>query len=120
MTVLVSTQTGRSLRAPARSWTTLAEVDYVPLTDGYNWKGDPNATLSGQPIPQLPPGTPESAPTSATVPPAAMPPRIAIAQYDPNTGTYVGPDGRSYRQTDLARDADQHQSWQDMMLPPKG
>ena len=23
---------------------------YVPLNDGYNWKGDPNATLSGQPI----------------------------------------------------------------------
>ena len=33
MTVLVSTQNGRSLRAPARSWTTLAEVDYGPLTD---------------------------------------------------------------------------------------
>jgi phospholipid/cholesterol/gamma-HCH transport system substrate-binding protein len=93
---------------------------YVPLNDGYNWKGDPNATLSGQPIPQLPPGTPESAPTSSTAAPAALPPPIAIAQYDPNTGTYVGPDGRSYRQTDLARDADQHQSWQDMMLPPKG
>ena len=29
---------------------------YVPLNDGYNWRGDPNATLSGQPIPQLPPG----------------------------------------------------------------
>ena len=30
--------------------------NYVPLNDGYNWKGDPNATLSGQPVPQLPPG----------------------------------------------------------------
>lgn len=28
---------------------------YVPLNDGFNWKGDPNATLSGQDIPQLPP-----------------------------------------------------------------
>jgi phospholipid/cholesterol/gamma-HCH transport system substrate-binding protein len=97
-----------------------SDENYVPLNDGYNWKGDPNATLSGQPIPQLPPGTPESAATSTTAAPAAMPPPIAIAQYDANTGTYVGPDGRSYRQTDLARDAGQHQSWQDMMLPPKG
>ena len=30
--------------------------NYVPLNDGYNWKGDPNATLSGQAVPQLPPG----------------------------------------------------------------
>jgi phospholipid/cholesterol/gamma-HCH transport system substrate-binding protein len=29
---------------------------FVPLNDGFNWKGDPNATLSGQDIPQLPPG----------------------------------------------------------------
>jgi phospholipid/cholesterol/gamma-HCH transport system substrate-binding protein len=85
-----------------------SDENYIPLNDGYNWKGDPNATLSGQSIPQLPPGTPTA------------PPPIAVAQYDTNTGTYVGPDGRTYRQTDLARDADQHQSWQDMMLPPKG
>ena len=31
---------------------------YVPLNDGYNWKGDPNATLSGQPIPHVPPQVP--------------------------------------------------------------
>ncbi len=27
---------------------------YVPLNDGWNWKGDPNATLSGQDVPQYP------------------------------------------------------------------
>ena len=27
---------------------------YVPLNDGFNWKGDPNATLSGQGVPQFP------------------------------------------------------------------
>ena len=32
-----------------------SDESYVPLNDGYNWKGDPNATLSGQPVPQLPP-----------------------------------------------------------------
>jgi phospholipid/cholesterol/gamma-HCH transport system substrate-binding protein len=90
--------------------------NYVPLNDGYNWKGDPNATLSGQPVPQLP----TDATTSTAAPKAATPPPIAVAQYDPNTGTYVGPDGQLYTQTDLARDVHQHQSWQDMLLPPKG
>ena len=33
-----------------------SDENYVPLNDGYNWKGDPNATLSGQPVPQPPPG----------------------------------------------------------------
>lgn len=99
-----------------------SDENYVPLNDGYNWKGDPNSTLSGQAIPQLPPGTPEAvaAPPAPAPPAAPPPPPIAIAQYDPNTGTYVGPDGHTYRQTDLARDANQNQSWQDMMLPPKG
>ncbi len=32
-----------------------SEENYVPLNDGFNWKGDPNATLSGQAVPQLPP-----------------------------------------------------------------
>ena len=29
---------------------------YVPLNDGYNWKGDPNATLSGQAFRNCRPG----------------------------------------------------------------
>jgi phospholipid/cholesterol/gamma-HCH transport system substrate-binding protein len=93
-----------------------SDENYVPLNDGYNWKGDPNATLSGQPIPQLPPGTPD-----ATVPQAApAPPPIAIAPYDPATGSYVGPDGKTYTQTDLARGSGQPHTWQDMLAPPKG
>lgn len=28
-----------------------SDENYVPLNDGYNWKGDPNATLSGQAMP---------------------------------------------------------------------
>jgi phospholipid/cholesterol/gamma-HCH transport system substrate-binding protein len=91
-----------------------SDENYVPLNDGYNWKGDPNATLSGQAIPQLPPGTPDS-----VGPLAAPPPPIAIAQYDPTTGTYIGPDGHPYTQSDLARGANQHQTWQDMLLPSK-
>jgi phospholipid/cholesterol/gamma-HCH transport system substrate-binding protein len=93
-----------------------SDENYVPLNDGYNWKGDPNATLSGQPIPQAAVGPT----TTIGAPQAAAPPPIAVAQYDPSTGTYVGPDGHLYTQTDLAHDATKHQSWQDMLLPPKG
>jgi phospholipid/cholesterol/gamma-HCH transport system substrate-binding protein len=88
---------------------------YVPLNDGSNWKGDPNGTLSGQGIPQLPPG---SAPPAA--PPAAAPPPIAAAQYDPATGTYIGPDGRQYTRSDLAQTAPKDKTWQSMLLPPPG
>lgn len=90
---------------------------YQPLNDGYNWKGDPNATLSGQPVPQLPPGSP---PAEAAPAEGPAPPPIAAAEYDPNTGTYVGPDGQIYTQANLARGAAEEQTWQTMLLPPKG
>jgi phospholipid/cholesterol/gamma-HCH transport system substrate-binding protein len=86
-----------------------SDEQYVPLNDGMNWKGDPNATLSGQPIPQLPPG--------AAAPPSATPP-VAIAQYDPATGEYVGPDGKRYKQSDLAQTSNGDRTWQTMLLPP--
>ncbi|MCV7075708.1 MCE family protein [Mycobacterium szulgai] len=71
---------------------------YVPLNDGFNWKGDPDATLSGQDIPQLPP--------------------MAAAQYDPATGAYIGPDGHQYTRSDLAQPAPKDKTWQTMLLPP--
>lgn len=86
--------------------------NYVPLNDGYNWKGDPNATLSGQGVPQLPPGSP------VALPPA--PPPIAVATYDPVTGSYIGPDGRVRAQADLAQNATGERTWQSMLLPPEG
>jgi len=97
---------------------------YVPLNDGFNWKGDPNATLSGQDIPQLPPGAAPapgaSPPEPAPPPPDAPAPPIAFAPYDPATGTYVGPDGRTYTQSDLARSASQRHTWQSLLIPPNG
>jgi phospholipid/cholesterol/gamma-HCH transport system substrate-binding protein len=90
-----------------------SDEQYVPLNDGYNWKGDPNATLSGQDVPQLAPGTPGPPPPAAPVPPP-----IASAQYDPATGTYLGPDGKVYTQADLARGAKENQTWQSMLIPP--
>jgi phospholipid/cholesterol/gamma-HCH transport system substrate-binding protein len=90
-----------------------SDENYVPLNDGLNWKGDPNATLSGQGIPQLPPG----AAPAAVVPPQAVPP-IAVAGYDPATGTYVGPDGRVHTQSNLSNSADKDKTWQQLILPP--
>jgi phospholipid/cholesterol/gamma-HCH transport system substrate-binding protein len=103
-------------RAPTVKMCESTDV-YQPLNDGFNWKGDPNATLSGQPVPQLPPGTP---PGQAGQPVSPPPAPIAAAEYDPATGTYVGPDGRVYTQANLAKDATEEQTWQTMLLPPKG
>ncbi|KMO83768.1 MCE family protein [Mycolicibacterium chlorophenolicum] len=97
-----------------------SDQEYVPLNDGYNWKGDPNATLSGQGVPEFPPGT---TPPPGTAAPAAVPaapgagPPLAIAHYDPATGSYIGPDGKQYTQTDLAG-GHAPQTWQDLMTPP--
>ncbi|PRC61297.1 mammalian cell entry protein, partial [Mycobacterium sp. ITM-2017-0098] len=79
--------------------------------DGYNWKGDPNATLSGQAVPQLPPGTP---PAGVPPPSGPAPPPLAAAEYDPANGTYVGPDGRVHTQSNLAQGATEERTWQTM------
>jgi phospholipid/cholesterol/gamma-HCH transport system substrate-binding protein len=91
-----------------------SDEDYVPLNDGTSWKGDPNATLSDQDIPQLPP-----LPATPDVPdPGPAPPQIAAAEYDPATGTYLGPDGKVYTQANLAHSATGPRTWQTMLLPP--
>lgn len=79
-----------------------SDEEYVPLNDGFAWKDDPNSTLTGQSVPQLPP--------------QPQPP-IAAVPYDPATGTYVGPDGALYTQSDLAQPAAE-KDWQSMLLPP--
>jgi phospholipid/cholesterol/gamma-HCH transport system substrate-binding protein len=93
---------------------------YVPLNDGYNWKGDPNATATGQGVPQLPPGSGPSpgVPPDGAEPggPAAAP--IAAVEYDPRTGAYVGPDGKLYTQSNLSQGAPEVKSWQSMLIPP--
>ncbi|WP_396932432.1 MCE family protein [Mycolicibacterium sp.] len=71
-----------------------SDQTYVPLNDGYNWKGDPNATLSGQDVPQL-----------------------SGAEYDPTTGTYTGPDGHRYTQSNLAPEQEHAKDWRSMVLP---
>ncbi|AKK25383.1 MCE family protein [Mycobacterium sp. EPa45] len=71
-----------------------SDQNYIPLNDGFNWKGDPNATLSGQGVPQL-----------------------NGAEYDPATGVFAGPDGQQYTQSNLAPGAKQPPDWQSMLLP---
>ncbi|AQT82391.1 mammalian cell entry protein [Mycolicibacterium litorale] len=94
-----------------------SDDNYVPLNDGFNWKGDPNATLSGQDVPQLPPGPhPLPADESDHAAQSATPP--AVTQYDPATGSYIGPDGKRYTRSDLAQNGTQTKSWQSMLLPP--
>ncbi|CAA0089457.1 Uncharacterised protein [Mycolicibacterium vanbaalenii] len=92
-----------------------SDEQYVPLNDGMNWKGDPNATLSGQGVPQLPPGTPPVAAASPAPPIPEAP--LAVAQYDPSTGSYIAPDGRVYTQAELSRVAPEEKTWQTMLLP---
>lgn len=100
-----------------------SDEQYVPLNDGYNWKGDPNATLSGQGVPQYPPGTDPRQPpplgTGTAPPPAGAPPGVApvaAVPYDPATGAYIGPDGKRYTQADLAHP--DNKTWQSMLVPP--
>lgn len=87
-----------------------SDEEYVPLNEGFNWKGDPNATYTGQDIPQLRPDSPPAGPGSP----------IAATAYDPTTGTYIGPDGHVYIQSDLAQSTLQEPTWQTMMMPPAG
>lgn len=90
-----------------------SDEDYVPLNEGYNWKADPNATTSGQGVPQYPPGQdPRLPPPRGTASPPAP---VAVATYDPATGEYIGPDGRRYTETDLAHP--RAQTWQSLLVP---
>jgi phospholipid/cholesterol/gamma-HCH transport system substrate-binding protein len=91
-----------------------SDQNYLPLNDGFNWKGDPNATFSGQGVPQYPPGAdPRLPPPQGT---GAAPPPVAFVPYDPATGDYVGPDGKRYTQGDLAHPG--NKTWQSMLAPP--
>ncbi|WP_118915435.1 MCE family protein [Mycobacterium shigaense] len=90
-----------------------SDEDYVPLNEGYNWKGDPNATTSGQGVPQYPPGQDPRLPPPRGTAPA---PPLAVSTYDPATGDYIGPDGRRYTEADLAHP--RAKNWQSLLVPP--
>src|SRR6202044_1269908 len=58
--------------------------------DGWNWKGDPNATYTGQGVPQYRPGEEPPGQVPPPLPLGPPPPPIAAFEYDPGTGMYVG------------------------------
>lgn len=64
-----------------------------------------------------PPGSPNAAPSSFGANDSESGPSVATAKYNPLTGVYVAPDGHLYRQSDLARPANQKaKTWQDLIL----
>jgi phospholipid/cholesterol/gamma-HCH transport system substrate-binding protein len=92
-----------------------SDEEYVPLNEGYNWKGDPNATTTGQGVPQYPPGQdPRLPPPRGTAPPPPQAP-LSVATYDPANGDYVGPDGHHYTEADLAHP--RAKNWQSLLVP---
>jgi phospholipid/cholesterol/gamma-HCH transport system substrate-binding protein len=72
-------------------------------------------------VPSPPTGAPSRAPTAApsafggdaSQPGPSVGPSVAIAQYNPHTGSYVAPDGRVYRQSDLVK-TKAPKTWKDM------
>ena len=93
-----------------------SDEEYVPLNEGYNWKGDPNATTTGQGVPQYPPGQDPRLPPPRGTAPAPPQAPVAVATYDPATGDYIGPDGHRYTESDLAHP--RAKDWQSLLVPP--
>ena len=63
-----------------------------------------------------PPGgeAPQAAPSAFATNGSTRGPSVAVAQYDPRSGQYLGPDGQTYRQTNLATSA-APKTWQDLL-----
>ncbi|BBY64974.1 MCE family protein [Mycolicibacterium helvum] len=89
-----------------------SDQQYVPLNDGSNWKGDPNATTTGQSVPQESPAVAQADSSQKSAVP------VGVARYDPETGDYLGLDGRLYSQANLA--ATMQQPTLEKLLLPEG
>ncbi|MDP9167107.1 MAG: MCE family protein [Actinomycetota bacterium] len=94
-------------------------------------------SLNGEPIP--PPLGPQPGPLVPTPPTEAVPPpaadggapiaapssfhpgapgavpKVAVAEYNPRTGEYIGSDGKQYKVTNLAANVPLSRTWQDML-----
>lgn len=82
---------------------------------------DPNLIAQGiPPDSRVESGDRLYAPVEGTGPPPGPvppPPDVGAAQYNPETGSYMGPDGRLYQQSNLAP-PDAPQTWQDLLPGP--
>jgi len=88
-----------------------SDEQYVPLNDGYNWKGDPNATLSVR-------ASRRTHPVHIRRSRRAPRRRSPRCPTTPRPENYIGPDGRNYTQGDLANPG--NKTWQQMLVPPAG
>ncbi len=78
---------------------------------------DPNLVAQGiPPDDRVSQGDNLYAPVEGTAPPPAAPP-VAAAQYNPETGAYMAPDGRLYQQSNLGS-TEPPASWTDLMPGP--
>ena len=72
-------------------------------------------------VPAPPPdtgGPPPAAPSAFSTTGSAPGPSVAVAQYDPHTGRYVGTDGHLYQESDLVNPK-APKNWRDMILTPQ-
>lgn len=74
----------------------------------------PPPSLAPAPPDQVNGPGPQAHPSSFGGRTAQPVPSVAVAQYDPHTGRYLGPDGKFYQQTDLVR-SPTPKKWQDML-----
>jgi phospholipid/cholesterol/gamma-HCH transport system substrate-binding protein len=96
------------LPAPLNPAATMGEVSPIAPID--------NPSAPTGPPTGAPPGAPLAAPSAFGRDAAQPGPSVAIAQYDPHTGSYVAPDGQVYRQSDLVKPTTPKaaKTWKDM------
>lgn len=77
----------------------------------------PAATPAADPaaVPPTVDGALPVAPSSFGVPQSGSRSAVAVAQYNPRTGEYVGSDGKLYKVTNLAADAPLIKTWKDLL-----
>ena len=97
----------------ARDFPSIAPLDVPAQTP------PPPAAVHRSPAPPKPPavidgGRPQAAPSSFGGNATKPIPSIATAEYDPQTGRYVGPDGKLYQQSDLVPTT-VFKKWEDML-----
>jgi hypothetical protein len=108
--------------APSSASMSTQAADFPPIAplDVPTQGALPPAAPAVPPPPTVPPppdtvnGAPSHAhPSSFGAKPSAHVPSVAVAPYDPRTGRYVAPDGKLYRQSDLATST-APKEWQDL------
>jgi phospholipid/cholesterol/gamma-HCH transport system substrate-binding protein len=91
----------------------MGEVSPIAPIDVPGGPSGPPPGAPGNAEVAAPAGAPSVAPSAFERGGAQPGPSVAIAQYDPHTGSYVGPDGQIYRQSDLVA-TKTPKTWKDM------